>query len=79
MPPSNVDPKKWAEFVESAFKAARLPEVEENQLETGTYTNAQIAEKVGDPFRLMQLLMALPEGGGDASRRQILSFAVDML
>lgn len=70
---------KWEAFVEAAFKAAGLPEVAEEELEVGTYTNQQIAERFrSDPMRLMTLLMQLP-GGGPASRRSILSFAVDLI
>lgn len=72
--------EKWDKFVESAFANANLPEVSEDQLETGTYTNRQIAERFRDePLRLLGLLMSLPEGGGAASRRSVLSFAVDMM
>lgn len=73
------DQEKWDKFVESAFAAANLPEVPEDQLEVGTYTNRQIAERFRDnPMGLLALLMQLPKGGGAASRRSILSFAVDM-
>ena len=72
--------EKWEEFVEAAFKAADLPEVEEDRLETGTYTNAQIAEKLrDDPMKLMSLLMQIENMGGYAKKRSILSFAVDMV
>jgi len=79
-----TDPQKeakWQKFVESAFKTAKLPEVKEEELEIGTYTNAQVAEKFrDDPLGLLKLLMGLSKmGGGNASRRSILSFAVDMI
>ena len=69
---------KWQKFVDSAFQAADLPEVPEEQLEVGTYTNAQIAEKLqGDPMKLLSLLMGVSTMGGHAEKRSILSFAVD--
>jgi hypothetical protein len=72
--------KQYQKLVEASFKAAGLPEVDEKDLETGTYTNAQIAEKLrGNPMKLVQLLMSLDAMGGDvATKRSILSFAVDM-
>lgn len=76
----DVDEAKWQQFVETAFKAAGLPEVTENQLEPGTYTNAQIAEKMrGKPTKLLALLMQVSKTGGVAEKRSILSFAVDMV
>ncbi|MFZ5424294.1 MAG: hypothetical protein ACOZAO_00685 [Patescibacteria group bacterium] len=73
-----TETEKGKQLIESAFKAANLPEVQENELETGTYTNMQIAKMFDDPAELISLLMALPKGGGNASRRSILSFAVEM-
>jgi len=71
---------KWQKFVESAFKAAGLPEVTADQLETGTYTNAEIAEKFrGNPIELLNLLMGVSNQGGPAEKRNILSLAVDMI
>jgi len=77
----NDKEEKWQKLVNSAFEAAKLPEVTEDQLETGTYTNAQIAEKMRDkPVKFLSLLMDISQmGGGNASRRSILSFAVDMV
>ena len=70
---------KWQKFVDSAFQAADLPEVPEEQLEVGTYTNAQIAEKLqGDPMKLLSLLMGVSTMGSHAEKRSILSFAVEM-
>jgi hypothetical protein len=76
-----TDDAKYQEFVTKAFIAAGLPEVEEHQLETGTYTNAQIAEKMrGDPRKLLSLLMGVSNmGKSQAEKRSILSFAVDMV
>ncbi len=72
--------KKYQQLVEKSFEAAGLPEVDVKDLETGTYTNAQIGEKLrSNPLKLVQLLMRLSVIGGDvASKRSILSFAVDM-
>lgn len=70
--------ERGKKFVESAFKAADLPEIDEANLELGTYTNQQIAEKINKPESLLALLMNL-SGGDNASRRSILSFAVDMI
>ncbi|HEY4505423.1 MAG TPA: hypothetical protein VJG67_01915 [Candidatus Paceibacterota bacterium] len=73
------DETRWAAFVESAFKAANLPDVPKDELETGTYTNRQIADNFRQrPIEFMSLLMDLPDGS-DASRRSILSFAVDLI
>lgn len=68
----------WYQFVSSAFKAAGLPEFTKNELEAGTYTNLEIAEKFrNDKMRLVALLMHLPQSGGHASMRSVLSFAVE--
>lgn len=75
-----LDDEKWELFVEKAFAAADLPEVPVDMLEAGTYTNTQIAEKFRqDPVGLVALLMALPKNGSVASRRSILSFAVETI
>ena len=66
-------------LVAIAFETANLHEVDENELEIGTYTNAQVAVKCSSPTQLVALLMKLPDGGGNASRRSVLSFAVDMI
>lgn len=65
------------EFFTKVFEAAGLPEVDEKDLEPGTYTNRQIAEKVVSPEDLLFMLMGLL-GGCQASKRSILSFMVDM-
>ncbi len=65
---------QWQEFVKSQFEAAGLPEVDPSQLETGTYTNAQIAEKFrGRPEELRALLNRVPRTGNEAEKRNILS------
>ncbi len=74
------DEGKWQKFVETAFKAAGLPEITEDQLEPGTYTNQQVADRFrDDPIRLVSILMDLPKSGSPASDRSVLSFAVDMM
>lgn len=74
------DKVKWQAFCTSAFNAAGLPEVPESELETGTYTNAQIAGKLHDnPTKLLQLLMGVSQLGSAVEKRSILSFAVDMV
>jgi len=71
---------KWLDFVTVAFEAAKLPEVARNELEAGTYTNAEIAEKLrADPERLMSMLMDVSKMGSPSAKRSILSFAVDMI
>ena len=62
---------------EKVFEAAGLPEVEEKDLEPGTYTNLQLAEMARSPEKLLALLMKVP-GNDPASKRSILSFAVEM-
>ena len=72
--------EKWQQFVSAAFSAAKLPEVTPDQLETGTYTNVQIADKLrDDPLRLTALLMKVENVGSNVSKRSILSFAVDII
>lgn len=72
--------EKWQKFVSAAFTAANLPDVPEDQLEVGTYTNAQIAEKFkDDPLKFVGILMKLSEmSGNDAEKRSILSFTADI-
>ena len=66
------------ELVEKAFKAVDLPEVDEKDLEPGTYTNRQLAKMIAGPGSLVVLLMRLP-GNDPASKRSILSFAVEKI
>ena len=69
---------KWYTLVAKAFETAGLPEFTKDELEAGTYTNLEIAEKFrDDPMRLVTLLMHLPQAGGHASMRSVLSFAVE--
>jgi hypothetical protein len=71
---------RWQQFVDSAFNKAGLPEVESDRLETGTYTNAEIAEKFrNNPIKLLSLLMTVSELGDPDTKRSVLSFAVDKL
>ena len=72
--------EKWQKLVKTAFEAAGLPEVAEDQLEPGTYTNAQIAEKLrSNPARFVRMLMEVSELGNQAEKRSTLSFAVDLI
>ncbi len=73
-----MDPYK--QLIEKAFIETGLPEVSESQLETGTYTNAQIVEKlVKKLFVLFVLLARFREMNTDsATKRSMLSFAVEM-
>lgn len=77
------DPKKqaiWENLVHKSFVAAGLTEVDEKDLESGTYTNAQIAMAlINDPMKLVQLLMDVEHIGNQAEKRSILSFAVDII
>lgn len=70
------DTEKGKELIEKAFETAGMPEVEEAELEPGTYTNLQLAQKAGSPEKFVTLLMKLPDGS-PASKRSILSFAVE--
>lgn len=77
-PAENEQEAHWQEIVEIAFEVAGLPEVDPSQLEIGTYTNAQIAEKLrGDTGRLLTLLRRVSNLGNEAAKRNILSIAVD--
>lgn len=69
----------WQKLLNTAFEAAGLPEVKEEELETGTYTNAQMISKVKEYPVLLGLLLSLPKGASAASNRSVLSFAVDAL
>ncbi|MBI2121915.1 MAG: hypothetical protein HYT98_02225 [Candidatus Sungbacteria bacterium] len=71
-----LDTEKGQEFFKKAFEVADLPEVDGDVLEQGTYTNRQIAEKAGSPEKLLSLLMNV--SGDRATKRSILSFAVEM-
>ena len=74
------DNGEWQKFTEAVFKAADLPEVTEDQLEPGTYTNAQIAEKLrDDPIKFMGLMMDVSNMGNQVQKRSLLSFIVDMI
>lgn len=76
----SADEAKWQKFVTIAFEAAKLPEVTEDQLEAGSYTNVQIAEKLrDDPLRLLSLLNGVSRMDSPVEKRSILSFAVDIV
>lgn len=72
-----LDTDEGKELVEETFAAAGLPEVDESELEAGTYTNRRLAEMAGGLTKLLGLLVRLP-GNDPASKRSILSFAVEM-
>ncbi len=71
--------ENFDEVAKTAFINAGIPEVEKEELETGTYTNAEMIEKMRtNPSKLLHLIMRVSEMGDAASKRSILSFAVDM-
>ena len=78
MMPRWLETEDGQELFEAIFKAVDLSEVEERDLEIGTYTNRQIAEKFDDPRKLTAILMSLPNTS-PASKRSIMSFTVDLL
>ena len=78
-PSSDETEVKWTTFVKIAFNAVGLPDVPSDILETGTYTNMQIAERFRtQPAQLLDLLQQLPKNNPAVSRG-ILSFRVDMI
>jgi len=64
---------------EKLFESAGLPEVKEKDLETGTYTNRQVIDRVtGDGyFTLVEILEKLPPVSSPSEKRSLLRFAVD--
>ena len=69
---------KGQKFVQAAFDEVNLPNIPENQLEPGTYTNQQIAAKCVSPVALLVLLRQLPKDTTNESRRAVLSLGVDV-
>ena len=66
--------------MESAFSAAGLPEVPRDELEAGTYTNAEIAESFrDDPLKLFAILVDISTVKSLAEKRSLLSFVVDAM
>ena len=74
------DTEQGKSLIKSAFDDAGMPEVTKDQLEVGTYTNADLATFFSDPMDF--LMMAMKMSGSVASptsKRSIMSFAVEML
>jgi len=62
-----------------AFEEAGLPEINESRLEPGTYTNAQMAEKMaGHIPELKAFLRQLDQHGSPAANRSTLSMAINL-
>ncbi|KKS17365.1 MAG: hypothetical protein UU77_C0001G0025 [candidate division WWE3 bacterium GW2011_GWC1_41_7] len=73
------DTEEGRKFADSAFKAAGLEEPIGVPLETGTYSNEEIARKFDDPRKFLVFLMHLENmGGSEASKRSIASITIDM-
>lgn len=74
-----ISESKWKEFYQLCFKTAEIPEVKQEDLEVGTYTNQQIAEHFRkEPEKLVAVLMQLPKDANPGSKRSILSFLIEM-
>lgn len=72
-----VDPK-YLVMLGLVFKVARLPEITEIQRPPGSYTNAQLIEKMAAyPYDLVRLLMRVPKGNSESFNRKLLSAEVD--
>jgi hypothetical protein len=72
--------ERWNFFVTTAFKAVDLPEVAEDALEEGQFSNASIAESFRHNIpHLVSLLIRLPEEATTTEKRNILSAAVAKL
>lgn len=72
--------EKWKKLVEDAFEAAGLPEVSEDQLEAGAYTNAQMIEKMkGKIFRLVDILLNVDSNYSPAYKRSVVSFTINLI
>ena len=77
---------KWYEtekgktLIKSAFDDAGMPEVTKDQLEVGTYTNADLAAFFNDPMEFLMMTMKVSKSGDSpVSKRSVMSFAVEML
>ena len=68
-----MDQKK----VNQLFAKYHLPDPP--KLETGTYSNMEIAEKIGDLKQLEVLLKVLPPSGSLAARRSMLCALIDLI
>lgn len=70
--------RAWQVFAERAFAAVGLPEVDVSELKSGSYTNAQIAQKLRYlPNQLLIILMGTAQMGTPENRRDLLSAATD--
>jgi hypothetical protein len=74
-----IPPKKWEWFIEQVFEAAGLPETSGDHAETGDPTNAQLADAVGCPQRLVEMVMKLPRTDDATVRRNVLIQSVEEL
>ncbi len=77
---------KWYEtergkaLIKSAFDDAGMHEVTKDQLEVGTYTNADLAAFFSDPMEFLIMTTKMSKSGtSPVSKRSIMSFAVEML
>ena len=71
---------RWQRFFKSQFNAIDLPEVEEDQLAYGLYTNTQIAEKFkANPYKIIPLLKIVDPNFDEYTKRSILSQAIDVI
>jgi hypothetical protein len=69
---------QYHRILQSAFQKAGLDEVTEDQLSEGTYTNAQIVEKMHTDFmNLITMLMEVSHVHDLTGRRTFLCYAVD--
>lgn len=72
--------EQYAEFIRRAFELAEMPEVEEDQLEEGCYTNAHITSLFReDPHGLVIAILALPKTEVEISKRRLLSMTCDIV
>ncbi len=72
-----LNSKRGQSLLEEAFKMGGLPEVKEDDLATGIYTNQQIAEKCETATQLIIKIESLSAYSNLATKRAILSFWVD--
>lgn len=73
------DTKDGRSLADAAFKQAGLEEPKGVALETGTYSNEQIARKFEDSLMLLYFLMQISKlNSSEASKRSVASFALDL-
>lgn len=51
----------WEALVKVSFAFAGLPDLPYDALEAGQLTNSQIADKIGDPLRLIEVVNGYPQ------------------